>query len=328
MRRRDFIKGIGGLSVAWPLAARAQQQIVPVVGYVGGQTPDLWADRLRAFRQGLSESGYVEGQNVMIEYVWAEGQYDRFPALVAELIRRPVTVIAAPASTAAVLAAKLLTTTIPIVFLTAADPVEAGMVASLARPEGNVTGVAVLSKELEPKQLELLHEFVPNAKAMALLVNPRSSVLADVQSRGLSEIAKKIGLQLQILQAATERDFDDVFVNIAKLQIGGLVIGAENLFTSRSKQLAVLALRHSVPAIYNFRQFAEDGGLLSYGASLADAHRLAGVYTGRILKGAKPADLPVQQPTKLELVINRKTAKALGLTIPPSLIARADEVIE
>jgi putative tryptophan/tyrosine transport system substrate-binding protein len=327
MRRRHFIGFLGGAMAALSNVARAQQPL-PVIGYVGGQTPDLWAGRLRAFRQGLSEIGYAEGQNVIIEYVWAEGQYDRFPALVGELIRRQVTVIAAPASTAAVLAAKSLTTTIPIVFVTAADPVGAGLVASLARPGGNVTGVAALSNELEPKQLELLHELVPNASSMALLVNPESSVLANVQSSELSEITKKLGLQLHILQASTERDFDEVFINIAKLHIDGLVIGGENLFTTGSKQLAALALHHNVPAIYQFRQFAEAGGLLSYGANLLDTHRLAGIYTGRILKGEKPADLPIQQPTKFELVINRKTAKALGLTVPQSLLVAADEVIE
>jgi putative tryptophan/tyrosine transport system substrate-binding protein len=280
------------------------------------------------FAKALSEVGYVEGQNVAIEYAWAEGQYDRFPILVAEFINQRVAVIAAPASTSAVVAAKKLTTTIPIVFLTAADPVEAGLIASLARPGGNVTGVAALSNELHLKQLQLLHEFVPSAAVVALLVNPASSVLARAQSSELSEIVDKLGLQLHVLQATTERDFDDVFITITKLQIGGLVIGSENLFTTKQKQLAALALSHKVPAIYQFREFAEAGGLLSYGPDLLDMHRLAGVYTGNILKGEKPADLPVQQPTKFELVVNLKTAKSFDLTPPPDLLATANEVIE
>jgi len=328
MRRRQFIGFLGGATAALKRMARAQQQALPVIGYVGGRTPDVWVDRLRAFRQGLSEVGYVEGQNVKIEYAWAEGQYDRFPTLIAELIRLRVAVIAAPASTSAVVVAKKLTTTIPIVFLTAADPVEAGLVASLARPGGNVTGVAALSNELDSKKLELLHEFVPSAAVMGLLVNPASSVLAKVQLSEVSEIANKLGLQLHVLQATTERDFEDVFITIAKLQMGGLVIGSENLFTTGSKQLVALALRYKVPAIYQFREFTEAGGLLSYGPDLLDMHRLAGVYTGNIIKGKKPADLPVQQPTKFELIVNLKTAKSFDLTPPLALLARADQVIE
>jgi ABC-type uncharacterized transport system substrate-binding protein len=329
MRRRQFIGFLGSATAALSGVARAQQQqALPVIGYVGGRTPELWASRLRAFRQGLSEVGYVEGQNVSIEYAWAEGEYDRFSALVAEFIRHGVAVIAAPGSTSAVVAAKKLTTTIPILFLTAADPVEAGLVASLARPGGNVTGVAALSNELHLKQLQLLHEFVPSAAVVALLVNPASSVLARAQSSELSEIADKLGLQLHVLQATTERNFDDVFTTITKLQIGGLVIGSENLFTTGQKQLAALALSHKVPAVYQFREFAEAGGLLSYGPDLLDMHRLAGVYTGNVLKGEKPADLPVQQPTKFELVVNLKTAKSFDLTPPPDLLATANEVIE
>lgn len=328
MKRREFVMLVGGATAALLGVARAQQRALPVIGYVGGQTPDLSADRLRAFRQGLSEVGYIESKNVAIEYAWAEGQYDRFPTLVAELIRHRVAVIAAPASTSAVVAAKKLTTTIPIVFLTAADPVEAGLVASLARPGGNVTGVAALSNELDQKKLELLHEFVPRAAVVGLLVNPASPVLARAQSSGLSERAERLGLQLQVLQATTERDFDDVFTMIANLQIGGLVIGSENLFTTGSKLLAALALRHKVPAAYQFREFAEAGGLLSYGPNLLDMHRLAGVYTGNILKGQKPADLPVQQPTKFELIVNLKTARFLDLVPPLAVLTRASEVIE
>jgi ABC-type uncharacterized transport system substrate-binding protein len=327
MRRRDFIKVVGS-AAAWPLVARAQQPSLPVIGYVGAQSPDFWASRLLAFREGLKETGYIEGRNVTIEYRWAEGHYERYPALLAELVQRQVAVIATPGSTPATVAAKAATTTIPIVFVTAADPVEAGFVASLSRPGGNLTGVSALSLELSSKQLELLHEFVPAANIMALLVNPTNSVLAEAHSRDLPAISHRLGLQLHVLHASTEREFEDVFTAIAKLRIGGLVIGGETLFTTASNQLAALALRHRVPAIYQFREFAVAGGLMSYGASLSDAHRLAGVYTGHILKGEKPADLPVQQATKLELVINLKTAKALGLTVPQALLSRADNVIE
>jgi putative ABC transport system substrate-binding protein len=328
MRRRELITLLGGTVAAWPLAARAQQKSIPVIGYLGAQSADLWAGRLRAFRQGLSETGYSEGQNVAIEYRWAEGHYDRFPALAADLVRRQVTVIAAPGSTPAAVAAKAATATIPIVFLTAADPVETGFVASLSRPGGNITGVTVLSVELGPKLLELLHEIVPTANIMALLVNPTNPILAEAQSIDLPAAAHRLGLELQVLNASTERDFDSVFATLVQLRAGGLVIGGETLFTSRSEKLAALALRNAVPAIYQFREFAVAGGLMSYGASLTDAHRLVGVYTGHILKGKKPSELPVQQSAKVELVINLKTARTLGLTIPPALLARADEVIE
>jgi putative tryptophan/tyrosine transport system substrate-binding protein len=325
--RREFITLLGG-AAAWPLAARAQQAAMPVIGYFGIASPDLFASRLRAFRQGLKETGFVEGQNVEIEYRWAEGHYDRIPALIEDLVRRQVTVIAAPASTPAALAAKAATTTIPVVFVTATDPVAAGLVASLNRPGGNLTGVAALALELGPKQLELLREAVPTATVIALLVNPASRVLADTQSRDLQATARTLGLQLHILHARAASDFDTVFMTLRQLGVGGLVIGGEALFTGESKQLAALALRHAMPAIYQFREFVVAGGLMSYGANLNDAHRLAGVYTGRILAGQKPAELPVQQSTKLELTINLKTARALGLEIPPTLLARADEVIE
>ncbi len=327
MNRREFLELVGGAAV-WPRAASAQQPAMPVIGYIGAQSPDLWASRLRAFRQGLSETAYIEGRNAAIEYRWAEGHFDRFPALAADLVRRQVTVIAAPGSTPAAVAAKAATATIPIVFVIGVDPVAVGLVASLNRPGGNVTGVAVLSVELGPKQLEQLREFVPKAKIIALLVNPTSPILAETQSRELSATARRLGLQLHVLHASTERDFDRVFATLVRLRAGGLVIGGETLFTGRSEQLAALALRHAMPAIYQFREFAAAGGLMSYGASLTDGHRLAGVYTGRILKGQKPADLPVQQSTKIELTINLKTAKALGLTVPPAILARADEMIE
>jgi len=328
VRRRDFISLLGGAATAWPLTARAQQPAMPVIGYFGIASPDLFASRLRAFHQGLSESGYVEGRNVTIEYRWAEGHYDRIPALIEDLVRRQVTVIAAPGSTPAVLAAKAATTTIPVVFVTATDPVAAGLVASLNRPGGNLTGGAALTLELGPKQLELLREVVPTAAAVALLVNPASQVLAETQSRDLQATARTLGLHLHVLHARATSDFDTVFTALGQLRVGGLVIGGEALFTGQSEQLAALALRHVIPAIYQFREFAVAGGLMSYGANLNAAHRLAGVYTGRILGGQKPANLPVQQSTKLELIINLKTAKALGIEVPATLLARADEVIE
>jgi putative ABC transport system substrate-binding protein len=311
-----------------PLTVGAQPAAMPMVGYLGSASPDVFASRLRAFRQGLSEAGYVEGRNVVIEYRWAEGQYDRFPALAADLVRRKVAVIAAPGSTPAAVAAKAATTIIPIVFVTATDPVDTGLVASLNRPGGNATGVAVLSVETGPKQLEVLHEMIPKATAIALLVNPTSPLVAETQSRALQAAARTLGLKVHVLHASTERDFDTVFATLVQQRANGLVISSEALFTNRSTLLAALSLRHGVPAIYQFREFAAAGGLMSYGPSLTDGHRLAGVYVGRILKGDKPADLPVQQSTKFELAINLKTAKALGLTIPQTLLQRADQVIE
>jgi putative tryptophan/tyrosine transport system substrate-binding protein len=312
----------------WPLAAQAQQPAMPVVGYLGAASPDLWADRLRAFRQGLGETGYNEGRNLTTEYRWAEGRYDRFPAFAADLVRRRVSVITAPGSTPAAIAAKTATSTIPIIFVTAADPVEIGLVAGLNRPGGNLTGVTALSAELGPKQLELLRELAPAAHVIGLLVNPTSTTLVEPQSRDLQATASALGLQLHVLHATTERELDVAFATLIQLRAGGLLIGGEAFFTSRSKLLADLALRHAMPAIYQFREFAVAGGLMSYGANLIDLHRLAGVYVGRILNGDKPADLPVQQATKIQLVINLKTAKALGLTIPEALLATADEVIQ
>jgi putative ABC transport system substrate-binding protein len=326
MRRREFIAGLG--AAAWPLAARAQGEVLPVIGYLGGASPNLFASRLRAFRQGLSETGYVEGRNVAIEYRWAEGHYDRIPELIADLVRRQVAVIATPGTTPAAEAAKSATTTIPIVFVTATDPVAAGLIGSLSRPGGNLTGVAALALELGPKQLQLLHEMVPTATSIALLVNPTGATVAETQTRDMQATAPTLGLKLHVLHASTARDFDTVFATLSQLRASGLVIGSENLFTSQSKQLAGLALRHAMPAIYFDREFAAAGGLMSYGAGITDMHRLAGVYTGRILKGEKPADLPVQQVVKVELAINLKTAKALGLTVPLPLLGRADEVFE
>jgi putative ABC transport system substrate-binding protein len=327
LRRRDFITLVGG-AATWPLAASAQQPAMPVVGYLGSESPDVFAGRLRAFHHGLGETGYVEGKNVAIEYRWAENQYDRFPVLLADLIRREVNVVVAVTGTPPALAAKAATTTIPIVFVTAGDPVALGLVASLNRPGGNLTGVATLTVELAPKQLEVLRELVPTATIIALLVNPTNPTNAETLSRDLQAAARTLGVQLQVLHASTERDFDAVFASLPRLRAGALVIGSDPFFNSRSQQLVALALRHAMPTMYPFREYAMAGGLVSYGNSFADAHRQVGAYTGRILKGEKPADLPIQQSVKAELVINLKTAKALGLTFPISLLARADEVIE
>ena len=327
MRRREFITLLGGAAATWLPGARAQQPAIPVIGFLGSASPDLWADRLRAFRHGLSETGYVEGNNVAIEYRWAEGQPDRLPALAADLVRNRITVMATP-DTPATLAAKAVITTIPIVFFTAADPVEVGFVANLARPGGNLTGVTILGVELGSKRLELLHELVPTATTIALLVNPTEPALSEPITRGLQTTARTLGLKLHALQASTERDFDAAFATLIQLRADGLVIGPQSLFSTRSERLATLALHHAVPTIFQFHAFTEAGGLMSYGSSDTDAYRLAGIYTGRILKGEKPADLPVQQSTKVELIINLKTAKALGLTVPTGLLVRATEVIE
>jgi ABC-type uncharacterized transport system substrate-binding protein len=327
MKRREFIVLIGGAAAAWPLAARAQQPAMPVVGFLNGGSPDLFANLVRAFLQGLKETGYIEGQNVAIEYRWGQGQNDKLPALAVDLVGRQVAVIGAT-TTPAVLAAKAATKTIPIVFFVAGDPVELGLVASLNRPGGNITGTTTLTVEVGPKRLELLHEMVPTATTFALLVNPTSPNLAEAQARDLRAAARGRGLQIHVLQASTDRDFDSVFASLVQLRAGGLVISSDSFLFSRSAQLAALAARHTMPAVYPFREDAVAGGLMSYGGSLADSHRLAGVYAGRILKGEKPADLPVQQSTKVELIINLKTAKAMRLTVPLTLQASADEVIE
>jgi ABC-type uncharacterized transport system substrate-binding protein len=325
--RREFITLLGGAAAAWPLIARAQQAAMPVVGFLGSDSPDLYADRLRAFREGLKETGYIEGQNVAVEYRWAQGQNHQLPALAADLLRGRVAVVVA-STTPSVLALKAATTTVPIVFFVAGDPVALGLVASLNRPGGNLTGTTTLTLEVGPKWLQLLHEMVPTAASFALLVNPSSPELAEAQSRDLRAAAGKLGLQLHVLHASTDRDLDTVFANLAQLRADGLVISSDSFFFTRSDQLAALAARHAVPTIFGFREFAASGGLMSYGASVTDQHRTVGVYTGRILKGEKPVDLPVQQAAKVELIINVKTAKALGLTVPLSLLARADELIE
>ena len=323
MRRREFVSLFGG-AAAWPMAARAQQPAMPVIGFLNSASADGYAIPARAFRQGLKDTGYVEGQNVAIEYRWAEGQYDHLPTLAADLVRRQVGVIVA--NSAAMLPAKAATTTVPIVFITSLDPVQLGLVASLSRP-GNVTGVTTLNVEVGPKRLELLHELVPTTTVIALLVNP-TNPNAETLSRDLQTAARGRGLQLHVLHASTERDFDPVFAELVQLRASVLVIGTDAFFTTRSEQLAALTIRHALPAIYQSREFAAAGGLASYGGSLADSYRTAGVHTGRILKGEKPTDLPVQQSTKVELIINLKTAKALGLTVSLPLLARADEVIE
>jgi putative ABC transport system substrate-binding protein len=323
MRRREFITLLGGAAMAWPLAARAQQ--MPVIGFVSSATAAAYKPLVTAFRQGLSEIGYVEGRDVTIEYRWAENRYDRLPALVAELVRRQVDVIAANGPAA--FPAKSATTTIPIVFVAGFDPVELGLVSSLNRPGGNLTGASMLNVEVAPKRLQLLHELVPTAKVMAVLVNPANPNAAN-QSRDLQAAAQTLGLQSHILHASSDHDLDTVFAKLTEVRAGALVIGADVFFNTRSAQLAALALRHAVPAAYQYREFTAAGGLMSYAGSIADAYRQSGTYAGRILKGEKPADLPIQRSTKVELFLNLKTAKALGLTVPLPLIARADEVIE
>ena len=326
MRRRTFVTFLG-VAAAWPLIATAQQTM-PVIGFLGSSSADLYAGPLRSFRQGLSDTGFVEGRNVTIDFRWAEGQNDRLAVLAADLVRRRVNVIVAPGSTPAALAAKAATATIPIVFQVGIDPVAAGLVTSLARPGGNVTGITNINTELVSKRLELLRELVPKATVVALLVNPTSPEIAKSVSKDLQRTAGNLGLQLHILKATSERDFNSVFATLAQLQVGALVIAPDAFFISRSEQLGALTARHAIPAITQFREFAAAGGLMSYGGSFSEPVRQVGIYAGRILKGEKPDNLPVQQPMKVELVINLKTAKALGITVPQSVQNRADEVIE
>ena len=326
MWRREFMTLLGGAAAAWPLTARAQQAAMPVIGFLNSASPGNYVPMVAAFRQGLKEAGYVEGQNVAVEYRWAEGQYDRVPVIALELVDRRVAVLVA--NTPGVLAVKAAITTTPIVFTTGSDPVQIGLVASMSRPSGNVTGATTMGVELASKLLELAHELVPTASVIAALINPANSS-AEPQLSGLQAAARTLGVQLHVVHASIERDFGMVFANLAELRPGALVIANDGFFISRNEQLATLAARHALPAIFQDHAFAAAGGLMSYGGgSLQETYRQAGIYTGRILKGEKPADLPVVQPTKFELIINLKAARALGLEVPPTLLARADEVIE
>jgi putative tryptophan/tyrosine transport system substrate-binding protein len=326
MRRRELIL-LGVAAAAWPSALRAQPKAMPVIGMLGTGSPKGWAPFGPAFLEGLRETGYVEGQNVVIDHSWAQGHYDRLPALAAELVSRKVDVIVSTGGSPTALALKGATSTIPIVFRLGTDLVKSGFVASLARPGGNLTGVSLLADELTPKRLELLSELVPQARVIALLVNPNltntKQNIADAE-----DFAHARGLQLAIVKATTAGEIEEAFASLPSLHAGALVVSADPFLSNRRDQLVALASRHAVPAIYAWREFAASGGLISYGPSLTIALRLIGIYAGKILKGAKPSDLPVQQPTKFELVINIKTAKSLGLTVPPTLLAQADDVIE
>ena len=324
MRRRDFITLLGG-AAAWPFGAHAQQAAVPVIGFLNGASPDGYVDRVRAFQLGLRETGYVDGSNVAIEFRWARGEYHVLPELVSDLVRRRVAVIVTNGPAAP--AAKTATDAIPIVFVIAGDPVARGLVASLSHPGGNLTGVTNLNLELGPKRLELLHQLFPSAPSIAILVNP-TNPNAETLTKDLQEAASSFGLRLHILHASTESDFEPVIGTLPPLRTAGLVICTDPFFNNQSKQIAAEAIRHKIPTIYQFREFAASGGLMSYGGSGTDGFRQAGIYAGRILKGEKPADLPVQQETKAELVVNLRTAKALGIEVSPMLLARADEVIE
>jgi putative ABC transport system substrate-binding protein len=328
LKRRDFITLLGGAAAAWPIAARAQQAAMPVIGFLHPASPDRFADRLRGFRQGLKDAGYVEGENVAIEYRWADNQFDRLPALAAELVRRQVSVIAALGGPVPALAAKAATAIIPVVFLVAEDPVRLGLVASLARPSGNLTGSNFFNAELGAKRLELLRTLVPGAARVAILVNPANAQTTETTLRDLEPAGRAMGLQLQVLNASSSRDIDKAFEALARDRPDAVFVSLDTSFADRRVQLVHLASRHAIPATYALRDFVEAGGLMSYGTNFVDAYRQAGAYTGRILKGAKPADLPVVQSSKFELVINHQTARILGLTVPQSLLARADEVIE
>jgi putative ABC transport system substrate-binding protein len=332
MNRRAFITLLGGAAAAvfasWPLPLSAQKPAMPVIGFLHPTSPDAVADRVRAFHQGLKETGYVEGENVAIEYRWAEGQFGRVPALATELVRRGVAVIAATGGATATLAAKAATTTIPIVFALSEDPVGLGFVASLARPGGNLTGINYFTGELAAKRLELLRELVPGAARVAVLVNPANTRNTETTLRDVDAAARAIGLKIRVLNVGTSREIGEAFANLVRERPDAIFVGNDGLFTSRRVQLALLTARHAVPATYGNREIAEAGGLMSYGSNIADAWRQVGVYTGRILRGAKPADLPVVQSSKLELVINAETARVLGLTVPATLLSTADEVIE
>jgi len=326
MKRREFIRLLGGAASAWPLAARAQSQAMPTIGFLNGATAEGYAPYLKAFLEGLKQLGFVDGRTVRIEYRWAGGRYERLPELAAELVRRGVAVISATSTPAAV-AAKAATSTVPVVFTTSGDPVTLGLVTNLRRPDGNVTGVTQLNVEVAPKRLELMHELLPKASAFALLVNPAGPNSAPV-AKGMRSAAGSLGLHLHVLEAKTEAEIEASFAKLHDLQAGGVVIGTDPYFNTRSQQLAGLALRHRMPAIYQYEEFTAAGGLMSYGGSITDSYRGAGIYTARILKGDKVSDLPVQQSTRVELIINLKTARALGVEFPSSLLDRADVVLD
>jgi putative ABC transport system substrate-binding protein len=327
MRRRDFIKATAGWAASWPLAVHAQQQPMPLVGFLHSGSAGPFASEKSAFVQGLNEAGYVEGQNVLIEYRWAEGQSDRLPALAADLVSREVTVLAAIGGDVVALAAKAATATIPVVFLNGSDPINAGLVSSINRPGGNITGVSLFAGTVDAKRLELLRQLVPKATTVAVFNNALVAE-TEARSKSLVDAAKTLGLQLTFFDVSSENSFDSAFATMADRKIGGLFVSGSPFFVSRRDQLIPLAARYAVPTMYAWRVIAAAGGLMSYGADLADSARQVGVYVGRILKGEKVAELPVLQPTKFELVINLKTAKALGITVPPTLLALADEVIE
>jgi putative tryptophan/tyrosine transport system substrate-binding protein len=328
MKRREFITLLGGMAAAWPLAARAQQPATPVIGFLHPASPDTYTDRLRAFRQGLKETGFVEGENVAVEYRWAENQFDRLPALATELVRRPVAVIVTTGGPVPALAAKSASATIPIIFAVGDDPVRLGLVASLARPGGNSTGINFFSDELTAKRLGLLRELVPAATRVAVLVNPATAAATPTMLPDLEAAARAMGLEIQVVNANTSSEIDAAFATLTRVRPDALFVTGGPFLLSRRVQLALLAVRHAVPTSYGSREYVEFGGLMSYGTSQTDVLRQVGVYAGRILKGAKPADLPVLQAVKFELVINQQAARAIDLTVPPTLLARADEVIE
>jgi putative tryptophan/tyrosine transport system substrate-binding protein len=329
MRRRDFVAGIGGALATWPLAARSQQAPLPLLGVLTPYSPALpnWPQRMTAFQQGLAEIGFVDGKNVAIDTLWGEGRYDRLPALAADLVRRRASVIVT-AGTPATLAAMAATTTIPIVFTFASDPVALGLVASLAKPGGNFTGVTRLLVELAPKKLDLLKQIIPGATSMALLINPKNPGVADPERRDVAAAARAHGIELHVLEASDETGIVEAFKTALRIRAGAVLVSADGFFALQVAQLGALSLEHRMPAIFNYREFAAAGGLISYNGSLADSYLIAGQYAGRILKGEKPADIPVQQSTKIEMFINLKTARALGLTIPTGILVLADEVIE
>jgi len=327
MRRREFITLLGGVAASWPLSAHAQQSAMPVIGFLNASSDQNYAPQKAAFLKGLEEAGYVDGRNVVIEYRWADNQNDRLPALAADLVRRQVAVIAATSTPAAV-AAKAATTTIPIVFEIGNDPIQLGLVDSLNRPGGNVTGANQMNIEVAPKRLELLHEVLPSEHIIALLVDPADPNSTNTTIRDVRAAARNLGLEVHVLNASSEADFEAAFAKLRQLRAGGLVIGGGPFFVTQSQHMASLSVHHAIPTIYEHREFVTAGGLMSYGSDITDAYRLAGIYTGRILKGDKPADLPVQQATKIQFLINLKTAKALGVTVPLPLLGRADEVIE